>query len=899
MAIVSKETLKSYFQPPHVPIQSNYVDFIDTMGSFPPIAHVHTASDIDGGQPVFTTLGSSGDFSVGLGSGVLFVDVSGQNVGINCTPDPQFDLDVAGGLRAGVLYGPIGRVLKNAVLISHFDGESPFSENFSGQLTGHMGQVPTQELGAIFREGKFNKAVQVAKGSTNLIMNPSPEVDTWFWYATSETETFQRTMTALPKFGKYVFMMAETSSLGSNEYAYTNYIPVIPNTAYTASAWIRQFYSSSDRAQIVIWYYNSSGTVLSSEGTYFDYGSYNEDPWRRFSITSVAPATAANARVGIVMRLPVGAAGSIYFDAVQFEKESYPTPYIQGDLGPGHSWTGTPFQSTSVRIPSGVSYSFDYQDFGTVMGWFYNDQLVDRKYRAIFQLIYDTNNRIGIFNQVADGTSDCGHPYLWTAMGGTTKSVTPGFHLSKGWHHVAFTFDIPAKTYRFFIDGVYVGSAVNTGTFLGRPNKIQIGHNDLSGQLDSFLDDFALTYDILSDAEILAIATSDAPVAASSSTFAFRSGGSNVWADKEGLWIKDSDGQAVFGAYTISGSKSWGGATLNMGDILFGRIGASDGAWFLFDRDGISYKPYIRIGYGTQTVWRFDSGGATLDGVFDLTTTGGIYQGTGTFASPLTGLKVWNESGVGKIGGFSGGNPQWYADTDGVFKAGGGNVALSASGFSIKSTAFGSVTQNQIKFISATGSSPGSSIGIIEGYQSGAINNYLNIETFKYDGLETHLYLSTPSTSDIVAYTRRIYNTGDLYVEGVTITYDDIRTTGDIFSEEYQSYSPTFVGWSSISAAYARYKKVGKLVFVEFYINGTGDANTPTMTLPTYSGGNRGFQIYAPVRCQNGPTNNVFGIAGIPNSGNIVTFYSTAAGGGWSAGVARQINGHFWYDANA
>jgi hypothetical protein len=49
-----------------------------------------------------------------------------------------------------------------------------------------------------------------------------------------------------------------------------------------------------------------------------------------------------------------------------------------------------------------------------------------------------------------------------------------------------------------------------------------------------------------------------------------------------------------------------------------------------------------------------------------LDTGGGIYQGTGTFASPTTGLKIWNNSGAGRIAGYYGGVPQWSLGTDGV-----------------------------------------------------------------------------------------------------------------------------------------------------------------------------------------------------------------------------------------
>jgi len=70
----------------------------------------------------------------------------------------------------------------------------------------------------------------------------------------------------------------------------------------------------------------------------------------------------------------------------------------------------------------------------------------------------------------------------------------------------------------------------------------------------------------------------------------------------------------------------------------------------------------------------------SITGALTIGTSGGIYQGTGTFASPTTGLKIWNDSGVGRIGGYNSGTAQWYASTDGKLYAGGGLVKLDAAG---------------------------------------------------------------------------------------------------------------------------------------------------------------------------------------------------------------------------
>lgn len=77
-----------------------------------------------------------------------------------------------------------------------------------------------------------------------------------------------------------------------------------------------------------------------------------------------------------------------------------------------------------------------------------------------------------------------------------------------------------------------------------------------------------------------------------------------------------------------------------------------------------------------------------ISGVLDIGASGGIYQGTGTFSSPTTGVKLWNDSGIGRIAGYNSGTAQWYAGTDGSIYAGGGSIVLNSAGVSIGTKLF-------------------------------------------------------------------------------------------------------------------------------------------------------------------------------------------------------------------
>ena len=70
--------------------------------------------------------------------------------------------------------------------------------------------------------------------------------------------------------------------------------------------------------------------------------------------------------------------------------------------------------------------------------------------------------------------------------------------------------------------------------------------------------------------------------------------------------------------------------------------------------------------------WTTNSAGqAYIDDWVNIGLNGGIYQGTGTPASPTTGLKIYNSSGIGLIEMYKSGSKTFYVDTNGdVFLSG-------------------------------------------------------------------------------------------------------------------------------------------------------------------------------------------------------------------------------------
>ncbi|MBN2778649.1 MAG: hypothetical protein JXR36_13470 [Bacteroidales bacterium] len=134
--------------------------------------------------------------------------------------------------------------------------------------------------------------------------------------------------------------------------------------------------------------------------------------------------------------------------------------------------------------------------------------------------------------------------------------------------------------------------------------------------------------------------------------------------------------------------------------ITIGRVAASQNNMYLtggalsirnntIERIGMTAAGILTVkDSGGNAVFTFNSTlGAEFTKPLTLATGGGIYQGSGSFATPTTGLKIWNESGFGRIAGYNETVLQWSAGTDGKLYAGGGNVILSSNGMQITSAA--------------------------------------------------------------------------------------------------------------------------------------------------------------------------------------------------------------------
>ena len=560
------------------------------------------------------TVAGSGSYA---GNTVLFADSSGGNVGIMRTPDSQFALDIAGPARATYWIGPHAIQLTGVLLLAHFDGRAPYETNFSGEVNGHMGQVATVSGGLIFRPGKFYKAAQFAPYVENLVTNPSFETGLTGWSAYGGASVAQSAVQAL--YGQYS-MLAVTSGASQGIQGTTSGLTA--SATYVLSCWVYLEIARSVSLHATDNIDKDHGTTTVAVPA----GVWNRIP-RQFTTDS---------HTTVVYQVTANGATSMFVDAVQIENRFYATPYCDGSLGGysasgawaasgnGHSWTGTAHASISVRSEGRLSYLQAGNlnpAIGTVMAWVKFEDVTQYRY-----LMTSTPNG-GVAIACAPTTLEVSRANVQAVLS------SPVTWQTNTWYHVAVTWS--GRVVRTYVNGLFLGTATAGGDFASVTSYLVGRAGDDLYSLNGLMDDFCILDRALPDDEIRAVYESNAPVFAESSIFVFRPTPKGlVWADDEGLWMRDSSGNSVLGIYGgEAATKSWAGFTMAAGDIVFGRnaVGSSAIWW---DQSAGKFGFY-GAGSGTPQV--------------EIATDGKLVAGAGAVKLDSSGFHAFNASAVATI----------------------------------------------------------------------------------------------------------------------------------------------------------------------------------------------------------------------------------------------------------
>jgi hypothetical protein len=122
---------------------------------------------------------------------------------------------------------------------------------------------------------------------------------------------------------------------------------------------------------------------------------------------------------------------------------------------------------------------------------------------------------------------------------------------------------------------------------------------------------------------------------------------------------------------------------------------------------------------------------------------GGIWQGTGSFASPTTGLKIYNSSGVGRLSTYNAGLEQITINSTGQLAVGQGKVLLDREGLSFSTTSTYQAS-SALKFLDAAGRV----YGKLYGYDAAFIDS-MELSVISPDGTNSSVILASANGNAI------------------------------------------------------------------------------------------------------------------------------------------------------
>lgn len=133
-------------------------------------------------------------------------------------------------------------------------------------------------------------------------------------------------------------------------------------------------------------------------------------------------------------------------------------------------------------------------------------------------------------------------------------------------------------------------------------------------------------------------------------------------------------------------------------------------------------------------------------------------------------------------------------------------------------------------------------------------------------------------------------------------TVTNLVATTDIYTTALTDYTATstITGWSSFTAGrkFIYYKKIGKTVFVQFWLEGTSNATTVSFTLPVAPTGTT-YPVTAVAlgsAMDNGSVLTTAGHLELLAGDTTVTCYTNMATATWTAANTKRVGGQFFYE---
>lgn len=117
------------------------------------------------------------------------------------------------------------------------------------------------------------------------------------------------------------------------------------------------------------------------------------------------------------------------------------------------------------------------------------------------------------------------------------------------------------------------------------------------------------------------------------------------------------------------------------------------------------------------------------------------------------------------------------------------------------------------------------------------------------------------------------------------------------FDPPLVDYSATssVAGWSSFTVKQIYYRRLGHLVFVQFYIQGTSSGPGATFTLPVNTAAAPSSITFWVRVADNGAYPGAPGIGTINASSGTVAIYKDQAAGSFTTSGLKEVSGEFFY----
>jgi len=210
------------------------------------------------------------------------------------------------------------------------------------------------------------EGMSLCEGFTELVTNPSFEVDLTGWtYTTDGAGGGQSRITTDAKFGSACNQITRATG-GTYCSSYSSVIAVSASTNYALSCYCKQLSGTGALQLRVDWY--TAGDVYISHSAISGFPSGTHDWVRRIEVLE-SPAMAAKAYI-IINVNGVSDGAVVNVDAVNFVESDYGLPFRDGSM-PGCAWTGTAHNSTTT-VTAAELYWDDFtgdEEQGSVSFW--------------------------------------------------------------------------------------------------------------------------------------------------------------------------------------------------------------------------------------------------------------------------------------------------------------------------------------------------------------------------------------------------------------------------------------------------------------------------------------------------------------------------------------------------